>query len=91
MLKCDIESTNFANFELVVHNSDDVNAYFQTLQTRYDAQEDKKNIGQYLIQQHSFFHLVDRVELFINLSDCQIVRFRHIGGGWAAAAGRGRR
>ena len=36
-------------------------------------------------------HLVDRVELFINLSDCQIVRFRHIGGGWAAAAGRGRR
>ena len=27
---------------------------------------------------------MDRVELFINLSDCQIVRFRHIGGGWAA-------
>ena len=24
---------------------------------------------------------MDRVELFINLRDCQIVRFHHIGGG----------
>ena len=50
-----------------------------------------RKFRRYLIQQHSFFHLVDRVELFINLSDCQIVRFRHIGGGRAAAAGHGRR
>ena len=50
MPKNDFESTNFANFEEVVHNfgrSDDdmiywKNAYFQYMQMRYDAQLDQK-------------------------------------------------
>ena len=50
MPKNDFESTNFANFEEVVHNfgrSDDdmiywKNAYFQYMQTWFDAQLDQK-------------------------------------------------
>ena len=50
MLKNDFKSTNFANFEEVVHNfgrSDEdmiqcINAYFQYVQTWFDAQLDQK-------------------------------------------------
>ena len=50
MPKNDFESTNFANFEEVVHNlgrSDDdmisrKNVYFQYIQTWFDAQLDQK-------------------------------------------------
>ena len=46
MPKNDFESTNFANFEEVVHNfgrsDNDKNAYFQYMHTWFDAQLDQK-------------------------------------------------
>ena len=68
MFKNDFECTNFANFEQVVHNfgrsGDDMiyweNAYFQYMQTWFDAQLDQKILdGIYLecMQQYNLYYL----------------------------------
>ena len=47
MPKYDFESTNFANFDKVVHNFGS-SAYFKFMQTWFNAKLDKKINGRYL-------------------------------------------